>query len=113
MVSRRVERLSEQREKIEILLSLPRFGPDYKAWFGETSRLIESIWGSISSYYARAPNQMSAFRVLRAHMAKEGVIEYDEESEKGGCHKVYYPKMTRDEFGQYVVSAIMEKLKTL
>ena len=46
-------------------------------------------------------------------MAEEGVIEYDEESEKGGYHKVYYPKMTRDEFGQYVVSAIMEQLKTL
>ena len=46
-------------------------------------------------------------------MVEEGVIKYEEESGKGGYHKVYYPKMTRDDFGQYVVSSIMEKLKTL
>ena len=46
-------------------------------------------------------------------MVEEGVLEREEESGKGGYHGVYYPKMTREEFGQYVVSAIMEKLKTL
>jgi len=47
------------------------------------------------------------------YMVEEGVLEREEESGKGGYHGVYYPKMTREEFGQYVVSAIMEKLKTL
>jgi len=46
-------------------------------------------------------------------MVEEGVLDYEERTGKGGHHRVYYPKMTRDEFGQYVVSAIMEKLKTL
>ena len=46
-------------------------------------------------------------------MVEEGVLEVEEVSGRGGYHGVYYPKMTRDEFGQYVVDAIMEKLKTL
>jgi hypothetical protein len=46
-------------------------------------------------------------------MVEEGVLEMEEVSGKGGYHGVYYPKMTREEFGQYIVSAIIEKLKTL
>lgn len=43
-------------------------------------------------------------------MVEEGVLEYEEESGKGGYHKVYYPKMNRDQFAQHVVETIVNKL---
>ncbi|UCD44720.1 MAG: hypothetical protein JSV27_11505 [Candidatus Bathyarchaeota archaeon] len=46
-------------------------------------------------------------------MVEEGVLENKVESGRGGYHGVYYPKKTRDEFCQHVVSSIVDKLKTL
>jgi len=46
-------------------------------------------------------------------MVELGVLEREERSGKGGYHGVYYPKMAREEFGQYVTNKIMDKLKTL
>jgi hypothetical protein len=43
-------------------------------------------------------------------MVEEGVLEYEEESGKGGYHKVYYPKMNREQFARYVVETIKDKL---
>jgi predicted transcriptional regulator len=46
-------------------------------------------------------------------MVEKRILEYESKSGKGGYHRVYYPKMTREEFRQYVTDLIMEKLKTL
>jgi len=43
-------------------------------------------------------------------MVEEGVLEYEEESGKGGYHKVYYPKMSREQFARYIVETITDKL---
>ena len=43
-------------------------------------------------------------------LVEEGVLEYEEESGKGGYHKVYYPKMSREQFARYVVETITDKL---
>jgi predicted transcriptional regulator len=43
-------------------------------------------------------------------MVEEGVLEYEEESGKGGYHRVYYPKMNREQFARYVVETITDKL---
>jgi hypothetical protein len=44
-------------------------------------------------------------------MVEEGILEYEERTGKGGHHRVYYPKMNRDEFADYVVRKITSKLK--
>ena len=44
------------------------------------------------------------------NMVEEGVLEYEEESGKGGYHRVYYPKMNREQFARYVVETITDKL---
>lgn len=44
-------------------------------------------------------------------MVEEGVLEYEERTGKGGHHRVYYPKINRDEFADYVVRKITSKLK--
>ena len=43
-------------------------------------------------------------------MVDEGVLEYELESGKGGYHRVYYPKMDREQFAKYVVETITDKL---
>ncbi len=43
-------------------------------------------------------------------MVEEGVLTYEEESGKGGYHRVYYPKMNREQFARHVVETITDKL---
>jgi predicted transcriptional regulator len=43
-------------------------------------------------------------------MVEEGILTYEEESGKGGYHRVYYPKMNRDQFARHVVEKITQKL---
>jgi hypothetical protein len=43
-------------------------------------------------------------------MVEDGILEYEEETGKGGYHRVYYPKMDREQFAQHVVKTITEKL---
>jgi len=43
-------------------------------------------------------------------MVDEGILEYEEESGKGGYHRVYYPKMNREEFAVQVKKTFTEKL---
>jgi predicted transcriptional regulator len=44
-------------------------------------------------------------------MVEEGVLTYEEESGKGGYHRVYYPRMDREQFALHVVETITDKLK--
>ncbi|MFB0568685.1 MAG: hypothetical protein ACETV0_03605 [Nitrososphaeria archaeon] len=43
-------------------------------------------------------------------MVEEGVLKCEERSGKGGYHRVYYPKMSREQFARYVVETITDKL---
>jgi predicted transcriptional regulator len=43
-------------------------------------------------------------------MVEEGILQYEEKSGKGGYHRVYYPKMTKEQFAHHVVEMITRKL---
>jgi len=43
-------------------------------------------------------------------MVEEGLLSYEEESGKGGYHKVYYLKMNREQFAQHAIETITRKL---
>ena len=43
-------------------------------------------------------------------LVDEGVLDYEERTGKGGHHRVYYPKMNREEFATYVTKSITSKL---
>ena len=43
-------------------------------------------------------------------LVDEGILDYEERTGKGGHHRVYYPKMDRDEFANYVTNTITAKL---
>ena len=44
-------------------------------------------------------------------MVEEGILTYEEKTGKGGYHRVYYPKMNREQFARHVVETITKKLK--
>ena len=43
-------------------------------------------------------------------LVDEGILDYEERTGKGGHHRVYYPKMNRDEYAAYVTGTITTKL---
>ncbi len=87
--------------------------------------LMEHIWklnnpgrvgitsGQAHNYLQDKPDSKSRASVIffLNDMVEEGVLDYEEESGKGGYHRVYYPKMNREQFGQYIVKTITDKLK--
>jgi len=86
--------------------------------------LLEHIWDLNSSDRVGVTSGQ-AYEFLKAHpdsksrasvinflneMVEEGVLTYEEESGKGGYHRVYYPKKDREQFAQHVVETISNKL---
>jgi len=89
--------------------------------------LMEHIWelnrkgrvginsGQAHRFLQDTPEKMSRATVILFlnEMVDEGVLEYEEKSGKGGYHRIYYPKMDREEVAVYVTELIKEKLKEL
>ena len=55
-------------------------------------------------------SRASAFFFLE-DMVEEGVLEYEMRTGKGGHHRIYFPAMNREEYGQFVTETITNKLK--
>ena len=88
--------------------------------------LLEHIWELNGGGVRVGINSGQAHKFLQDHpdkksrasvifflndMVEEGVLSYEEKTGKGGYHRVYYPNMNREQFAQYVVETITEKLK--
>ncbi len=43
-------------------------------------------------------------------MVDEDILDYEEKTGKGGYHRVYYPKMNKEDFSVYVTELIKKKL---
>jgi len=52
----------------------------------------------------------ASITVFLNKMVEEGILEYEERTGNGSRNKVYYPKMTREQFAQHVVETITRKL---
>ena len=89
--------------------------------------ILEHLW-DLNGNGRKGINSGEAFRYLQGKpeeksrasvifflndMVDEGFLEYEERTGKGGYHRVYYPKMNREEFSKYVTELINEKLKTV
>jgi len=88
------------------------------------SALLEHIWeingegkvginsGQAYRYLQTLPDRKSRASVIFSmnDMVDDGILEYEEKSGKGGYHRVYYPKMNREEFAKHVKKTITAKL---
>ena len=86
--------------------------------------LLEHIWkmnnssrtgitsGQAHKFLQDHPDKKSRASVIFSlnDMVDEGVLSYEEESGKGGYHRVYYPNMDRKQFSEHVTKTITEKL---
>ncbi len=86
--------------------------------------LLEHIWelnnfsrvgvtsGQAHEFLKDHPDSKSRASVIffLNDMVDEGVLNYEERTGKGGYHRVYYPKMDREQFAKYVVETITDKL---
>ena len=61
------------------------------------------------------PDSKSRASIINSlnEMVEEGILTYEERTGKGGYHRVYYPKMNRKRFAQYVVETITRKLSEI
>ncbi len=86
--------------------------------------LMEHIW-ELNESERVGINSRQAYRFLQGHpdsksrasvifflndMVEEGIMTYEEQTGRGGRHKVYYPKMNKEQFAQFVVKTITGKL---
>jgi len=86
--------------------------------------LLEHIWklnnpsttgitsGQAHKFLQDHPDNKSRASVIffLNDMVEEGVLTYEEESGKGGYHRVYYPKMDRKQFNEHMTKTITDKL---
>ncbi|UCH56900.1 MAG: hypothetical protein JSV18_06045 [Candidatus Bathyarchaeota archaeon] len=89
------------------------------------AKLLEWIWelngndtvgvksNRAHKYLHNTPEKKSRASVIifLDNMVEEGVLTYELKTGKGGYHRVYYPKMNRKQFSQYVVDTITNKLR--
>jgi len=87
-------------------------------------RLLEYIWelneeekdgvgsGRAYEYIQTTSDKKSRASVIffLNDMVDEGVLGFDDRTGKGGHHRLYYPKMSRSEFAEYVVKQVAETL---
>ena len=69
--------------------------------------------GQLYNWLQDHPDKKSKASVIlfMNDMVDEGILDYEEKSGKGGYHRVYYPKMNRKHFAEYIIDTITRKLK--
>ena len=86
--------------------------------------LLEHLWdlnkkdrvgmnsGQAYKYLLNRPEKKSRASVIffLNDMVDEEILDYEERTGKGGHHRVYYPKMNKVEFAQYISELITDKL---
>jgi len=87
--------------------------------------LLEHIWDLNGGGVRVGINSRQAHKFLHSHpdsksrasviislndMVDEGILEYEAKSGKGGYHKIYYPKMNKEQFAQHAIKTITKKL---
>ena len=88
------------------------------------AELLEHLWdlnkkertgfnsGEAHRFLLGSPEKKSRASVIffLNDMVDDDILDYEERTGKGGHHRVYYPKMNRDEFALFVTERITKKL---
>jgi predicted transcriptional regulator len=75
---------------------------------GATSRMI---WKQVNEKLdgGRSISRASIINFLNA-MVGEGILDYQEETGKGGFHRVYIPKMDESELKKFIAKTVLSSL---
>ena len=76
--------------------------------------MSRDVWVHVNKEFggSKTISRASIIFFLNA-MCDEGVLDYREETGKGGYHRVYSPKMDEEEFKRHVVKTVISKLSEI
>jgi predicted transcriptional regulator len=77
---------------------------------GDAGVISREVWSSVNEELgSKAISRASIINFLNA-MVDEGILDYEEESGKGGYHRVYRPKLNEKEFKIDLVAKLISSL---
>ena len=79
---------------------------------GEKGAVSGHVWRAVIEELQKHGDSISRTSVINSlnNLVDEGVLDYHEESGKGGIYRVYKPVMDKDSYKKYVVKIILESI---
>ena len=76
--------------------------------------MSRDVWVHVNKEFggSKTISRASIIFFLNA-MCDEGVLDYREETGKGGYHRVYFPMMNEEEFKRHVAKTLTSKLSEM
>jgi len=77
---------------------------------GDAGAISREVWSHVNEELgSKAISRASIINFLNA-MVDEGILDYEEETGKGGYHRVYKPKVNEKEFKRYLAETMISSL---
>jgi hypothetical protein len=77
---------------------------------GDRGTISREVWATVNErLVGKTISRASIINFLNA-MVDEGVFDFDEETGKGGYHRVYRPKLDESSFKQYLAQVAVSSL---
>ncbi|MGD2141845.1 MAG: BlaI/MecI/CopY family transcriptional regulator [Candidatus Bathyarchaeota archaeon] len=77
---------------------------------GEEGAISREVWSEVNeNLIGKSISRASIINFLNA-MVDEGVLDYTEQTGKGGYHRVYMPKLDESEFRKYMAKTMISSL---
>jgi len=77
---------------------------------GDRGAISKEVWAKVNErLVGKTISRASIINFLNA-MVDEGVLDYDEETGKGGYHRVYRPKLDEPSFKRHVAQVMISSL---
>ena len=77
---------------------------------GERGTISREVWATVNErLVGKTISRASIINFLNA-MVDEGILDYHEETGKGGYHRVYRPKLDESSFKRYVAQVVVSSL---
>jgi predicted transcriptional regulator len=77
---------------------------------GDDGAISREVWSSVNEELGgRTISRASIINFLNA-MVDEGILDYEEETGKGGYHRVYKPKLNEKEFKKNLADKLISSL---
>jgi predicted transcriptional regulator len=77
---------------------------------GDDGAISREVWSSVNEELGNKKiSRASIINFLNA-MVDEGILDYEEETGKGGYHRVYKPKLNEKEFKRFLVDKLISSL---
>ena len=82
-------------------------------WSSDEGKISREVWTHLGALAEKrgekGRSRASVINELNA-LVENGILSFEEETGKGGYHRIYSPKMNREQFKAYIVKRTVDKL---